>query len=108
MAPTTSPARPTVTHKEFDDLAVGDRVETWDGTRGTVTRVEFDVPTRCHDGSLVAFGATIDIHSTHLRTFDSWGWPKYYEGTVTRNVRKYSSDLRLHCTIPAAVAVAKP
>lgn len=91
----TAPQARLAEHKTFDELAVGHRVELWDGPLGTVTSVEFH-PTVIHDGSAVNFEATITLDCTHLRTFDAWGWPKTYAGTVTRRVRKYSSDMRWH------------
>lgn len=87
----------------FDTIAVGDHVETWDGVWGTVTAVDFHSQT-IWDGSEVIFEATFTIASDNLRTYDSWGWPKSYSGTIIRRVRKYYSDLRWAYT-PGTVPV---
>lgn len=88
----------TVIHKSFDELAAGHRVVTWDGIHGTVVAVEF-IPTVIHDGSTTHFAAKVRIHSEHLPTFDGCGWPKSFEGTITRTVHKYGSDLHHHYAI---------
>lgn len=88
----------TLTHKTFDELASGDRVETWDGIFGTVTAVEF-VPTVIHDGSTTSFEAKVTIHAEHLPSFGAHGWPTSFEGDITRTVRKHGSDLRWHYTV---------
>ena len=91
----------TVIRKTFDELAAGHRVQTWDGITGTVVDVEF-IPTKIWNGELVNFEARVQIHSGHLPTFDSCGWPKSFEGTITRTVRKYGTDLHHHYAIEEA------
>ena len=89
---------PQAIHKTYDELAIGHRVEMWDGPLGTVTAAVFH-PTVIHDGSTVSFEATITLDCQNLRTFDSCGWPKAYPGLIIRRVRKYSSDMRWHYAI---------
>lgn len=89
--------------EKFHTIAVGDRVETWDGIWGWVTGVEFHT-VKNYLGDDIVRDATLTITSEHLPTFDSWGWPKSYAGTITRSVRKYSDDLRWAYT-PATVTV---
>lgn len=81
------------TPRLFDTIAVGDRVETWDGVWGTVVDLEF-IRGTIHDQSEVIFEALLKIESNNLRTFDRFGAPQSYSGTIMRRVRKHSSDLR--------------
>jgi len=81
------------TPRLFDTIAVGDRVETWDGVWGTVVDLEF-ITSNVWDGTQVAFEALMKIESDNLRTFDRFGTPQSYSGTIMRRVRKHSSDLR--------------
>jgi hypothetical protein len=78
-------------------LAIGSRVETWDGIWGTVTAIE-DLDTWGH-----IVDKNVTIHADHTPSFDSVGWPT--DGgpmDITRVVRKYSSDLRHISTGEAA------
>lgn len=76
----------------FDTIAIGDKIETWDGVWGVVIDVEF-ISHPIHDGSLVIFEADLYIESTNLRTYDRFGTPKRYSDTIRIRARKYSSDL---------------
>jgi hypothetical protein len=74
-------------------LAVGSRVETWDGVWGTVTAIA-DVDTHGH-----VLAKMVTFHAQHTTTYDKFGWP--IDGgpmEITREVRKYGSDLRLVST----------
>lgn len=85
------------TYELFETISVGDRAQTWDGIWGTITDLTFE----CAQNGAV-LGAWMVIASNHLPTFDEWGWPKSYAGTITRSVHRFSSDLRDAYTPPAS------
>jgi hypothetical protein len=89
---TTDSGYHKLTPETFDTvLAVGSRVETWDGVWGTVTAIQ--------NGDTVGttvFERVIRLHVDHTRVYDACGWP--IDGgpsDLTRLIRKYSSDLRV-------------
>lgn len=92
--PAWSPPGTVAVPKTFEQLDVGDRVQTWDGINATVVDVLFHL-VEIHDGTLRSFEATVVLHSVDLPTFDALGWPKSYEGHITRRVRRHD-DLRHH------------
>lgn len=87
----------------FDTITIGDRVEAWDGVWGTVTAIEFHGRV-VWNNERVIFSATIRIDSNNLRTFDRFGTPQSYSGVITREIQKYSGDLRWAYT-PAPATV---
>lgn len=83
-----------LTPQAFEDvLAVGSRLETWDGIWGTVTEIR-NVTTHGH-----ILAKLVTFHAEHTPSFGPDGWP--HDGgpmDITREIRKHSSDLRLVST----------